>query len=417
VTVYRANGCENCVLIAPPGWAIAGEAAMMATNKAANRAGFATVNSPLSVCVKIVSSLNGCRATRKQNPGASDRAGKIKQSDELLGRSPLVVPNEPKLGETKPNMVGMAASARSHLPLEPSGVWPLRFDETSLWPGLAGRRFNPSILPDGEGYLFACRDQWWGSDIFIGRLDAEFRPIGAARKLEMAHADADVSREDPRLFRYRGRPHVSFTGTSRGNITPTHDQLYARLSAEGTSVEELFAPHYPARQRWEKNWSFFEHADELFAIYSVVPCRIFRIDGNAAALVFETPTGSDWPGGEIRGGAAPVRVGDELWCFAHDRVRCGPSWTYRTLLVTLGALPPFAVRRMVTAPILVADLTTKPGGQYASVVFAGGAVRLGDDWIVAHGIHDHWCELHRFAHADLEARLVDVKGPRQLTGG
>src|SRR5947209_10733558 len=118
-------------------------------------------------------------------------------------------------------------------PAVPPAGWPLRFDATNLWPGLPGRRFNPSLLCDGDGYLFAYRNQWWRTDIFIGRLDADFRPTGPARKLELAHADADVSREDPRLSRYRGRPHVSFTGTARGLRAPTHNQLYARLSADG----------------------------------------------------------------------------------------------------------------------------------------------------------------------------------------
>jgi predicted GH43/DUF377 family glycosyl hydrolase len=133
-----------------------------------------------------------------------------------------------------------------------------------------------------------------------------------------------------------------------------------------------------------------------------------KVHGATATLAFETASPVPWSGGEIRGGAAPVRAGDELWCFAHDRVREGPSWTYRTLLVALDCRPPFALRRVVTEPILAADRRTKPAGQYASVVFAGGALRHGDEWIVAHGIHDHWCELHAFQHADLEARLVAV---------
>ena len=88
---------------------------------------------------------------------------------------------------------------------------------------------------------------------------------------------------------------------------------------------------------------------------------------------------SVWEGGEIRGGACPVRVGDELWCFTHDRIYDG-HLLYRTGLVALDGRPPFAVRRMIPEPILVAaDRGTKPVLQYASVVFAGGAARGGLD--------------------------------------
>lgn len=291
---------------------------------------------------------------------------------------------------------------------------PIRFDERTLWPGEPGLRFNPSILADGDGYLFAARNKWWESDILIGRLDADFRPIGTARRLDLGHAHADTAREDPRLFRHQGQPHVAFTGVAKGQRAPSHNQLYTRLSADGMEVEEVFAPHYPARQRWEKNWSFFDFRGDLYAIYSFAPCRILKIEGNSATLAYETPTVSDWAGGDIRGGAAPVPVGDELWCFTHDRLSAGPRLFYRTGLVALDGQSPFGVRRMVPQPILVADPKTKPANHYASVVFAGGAVRCGDDWIVAHGVHDRWSELHLFSHADLESRLVEV--PRRGGG-
>jgi predicted GH43/DUF377 family glycosyl hydrolase len=286
--------------------------------------------------------------------------------------------------------------------------WPLRFDETNLWPEAPGWRSNSSILVDGNGYLFAFRNKWWGSDIFVGHLDADFRPSGQARQLGLEHAVADVGREDPRLFRFLGKPHVSFTGASKGKHAPAHNQLYARLSDDGIAVEEIFAPHYPGRDRWEKNWVFFQFQGELYAVYSFAPCRVLKISGNTASLAYETPTNINWIGGIIRGGAAPVRVHDELWCFTHDRIPERVRWIYRTGLVALDGKPPFAVRRIVPGPILTADSTTKPINHPSAVVFAGGAIRRGDDWIIAHGIHDRWCELHAFSHNDLEARLIAI---------
>jgi hypothetical protein len=205
---------------------------------------------------------------------------------------------------------------------------------------------------------------------------------------------------------------MAFMGAAHGLRAPTQNQLYARLSADGMAVEEVFAPHYPFRARWEKNWSFFEFDEDLLAVYSFTPCRILKIEGNFASLAYETPTTAVWQGGEIRGGAPPVRVGEEWWCFTHDRI-LDRHLIYRTGLVALDSRPPFAVRRMVPEPILAADCGTKPAMQYSSVVFAGGAVRYGDDWVIAHGIHDHWCELHWFNHAELESRLVALPSARR----
>src|SRR5256885_12693044 len=49
----------------------------------------------------------------------------------------------------------------------------------------------------------------------------------------------------------------------------------------------------------------------------------------------------------MRGGAAPVRVGDEWWCFFHDRVESGGHRIYRAGLYTFAAAPPFRVLRLI----------------------------------------------------------------------
>ncbi|HEX4590038.1 MAG TPA: hypothetical protein VH120_08930 [Gemmataceae bacterium] len=313
------------------------------------------------------------------------------------GSSPAMPDVVPLVGEPSPN---------------PPSRRPIRFDEKNLWPTEAGLRMNPSILPDGDGYLFAVRTSWTLAEIVIGRLDADFRPAGPHRRLKLEHSDADLGQDDPRLFRLQGQPHVSFAGQSRRTGRDATSQLFARLSADGTQVEEVFAPHYPLRRNREKNWSFFEHDGELYTVYCFTPCRVLKIVGNSAIPVYETPTRSLWQGGEIRGGASPVRVGDELWCFFHDRIYTSGQFVYRTGLLTLDGQPPFRVRRMLNGPILIADRRTKPANQFPYVVFPGGAVRCGNDWIVAHGIHDLWIELHWFSHTDLESRLVTLRVPR-----
>jgi FkbM family methyltransferase len=309
---------------------------------------------------------------------------------------------------------GVAAGVQSCLHCRYKEVpFPIRFDEHTLCPGVPGKRFNTSIIDWGGYYVLAFRNGWRGSDVYITFLNRKFTPVGRAVKLDLSHPECAYGREDPRLFVFRGKLHVTFSGVvgtrrDRGTIKHT-TVLYARLS-DTFKVERTFYPHFSNRNSWEKNWVFFEYGGELFATYSIAPHRILRIDGDRAEMVYETPTCVPWSGGEMRGGSSPVKIGDEFWHFFHDRIESGGHRIYRTGLCTFDAKPPFRIRRLVTEPLLTANPATKPVDQYASVVFPCGAVRDGDNWVVSHGIHDRWTELHRWSHADLESRM-SVVGP------
>lgn len=281
--------------------------------------------------------------------------------------------------------------------------WPRHFDELNLAPGMPGSRFNLALLPTETGYLLAWRNATSGSDVFVTRADKFLRPAGEAVRLNLHHPAATFSREDPRLFYHRGAVHVSYVGVV-GPHGPTN-VLYARLG-EDLAVEQIYCPQYAGRNKWEKNWSFFSHDDELYAVYSIAPHRVLAIDGDKAELAHETPTRGPWSGGEARGGATPVRVGDEYVSFFHARSHHDGHLAYEMGAYTFAAEPPFYFQRMTPRPILVADRKTKPAAVPYPVVFPCGAVLLGEDWIVSMGVHDRWSELHRFAAVDVDAQLL-----------
>jgi predicted GH43/DUF377 family glycosyl hydrolase len=253
----------------------------------------------------------------------------------------------------------------------------LRFDQTTLWPGVPGLRFNASIIADGDGYVIAARNGWRGSEIYAGRLDRQFRPAGEPVKLYLRHHwFANYGREDPRLFQFGGALHIAFIGVVGGRMIRHTNQMFARLSP-GLQVEDIFHPRYAGRNLWEKNWQFFESGQQLYAVYSFAPHKILRIEGNWAEVAYETPTPARWnPGTEVRGGASPVLVGDEFWCFFHSRSE--RPRRYMAGVYTFQAEPPFRVRRITPDPILTADGATKPGDQYCPVVFPCGAVLVRD---------------------------------------
>ena len=293
-------------------------------------------------------------------------------------------------------------------------TFPLRFDEHNFVPWIGGKRFNSSLISFKDGFLIAFRTGWCGSEIYLARLDSSFRAL-ACHKLELFHSHAaNYGREDPRLFWFRGRLHVAFIGVVGPKEILYTNQLYARLN-EDLQVEAIFVPQYPARNYWEKNWQFFEYQDELYASYSIAPHRVLRVRDNNAELVYSSPTRGEWSGGELRGGSAPVLVDDEWWCFFHSRVEVHGHRIYNTGVLTFENRPPFQILRLTPHPILAADPATKPPDQYASVVFAGGAALVGDTWIVSHGIHDRWTELHSFSRHELEKQMVQIawKFPRK----
>lgn len=282
-----------------------------------------------------------------------------------------------------------------------------RWDETNLVPSMPGLRFNPSLIAWRDGYVLAFRNGWRGCDLYTVTLDAQLQVNGPAVKIDAPNKACNYGREDPRLFVHNDALHVVFAGVVGGRQIRHTNVLYARLN-DARETAALYHPNVPGRQLWEKNHSYFSHNGALYAIYQITPHRIMRVEGERVQFVHETPTRWPWTGGDRRGGACPIRVGDEYWHFFHDRVEVRGHRTYRTGLYCFEAKPPFRATRYIPEPILTADPSTKPTDQYASVVWTAGAVRHGSDWVLASGIHDRWTELHRFSHTELLSRLVDT---------
>jgi predicted GH43/DUF377 family glycosyl hydrolase len=273
-------------------------------------------------------------------------------------------------------------------------------------------RFNSSIINYKDGYIMAFRTGWQGSDIYLVRLDRKFKQIGEPVGLWLTTQASAYGREDPRLFYYKGKLHVAFVGVVGTQYFIRTNVLYARIS-DDLKVEIVYHPQIKGRNFWEKNHSYFEHDGTLYAIYTIKPHRIMRINGMNAEWAYETHMPMPWaPGTEPRGGASPVRVGDEYWHFFHSRTTTGGILTYCTGLYAFEAKPPFRPTRMIREPIEWADRATVPPGQYAAVTFCCGAVRHDENtWVLSCGIHDRWTELHSFSHQTLEEDLMEIPPP------
>lgn len=284
--------------------------------------------------------------------------------------------------------------------------WPIQYDEGNLWYGAPGKRFNPSIVEWRGNYAFVFRNGWAGSQIFLGFLNRNFEPIGGLTKLELNDPGCNYGCEDPRLLIHKGKLTLVFTGVVGGNRILHTNVMLATIN-DNLRVDSLYCPYIEGRNLWEKNHSYFSQKENLWAVYSINPHRVMRVIDGKGEWTYEEP-GPKWSGGELRGGAPPVLVGDEYWSFCHDRVHSNGMLTYRTILYTFSIKPPFRPMRIIPQPILTANQNNRPSDQYCACVFAGGTIKSGDDWIIAHGIHDRWSELHKFSHNELESKLVEV---------
>ena len=281
----------------------------------------------------------------------------------------------------------------------------LRFDEFNLYPNLPGRRFNPSLIRYNNRLVFIWRNGWAGSDLYACRLTEKLQPDGLATKLEIRHPACSYGREDPRLFIHNDKLHVSFTGvTARHGHT---NVLYAELG-DDLQVRSVRFPQISGRRDWEKNFGFFSWKGEIYAVYTIAPHRILRIQGERTTWAYQTDNPVNWGGGEPHGGAAPVRVGDEFWSFAHDRVPgMNGKQRYRTIVYSFASEPPFRPERWIPRPIVVADPRTNPDN-YSDVIWSGGVCLFGDLWLLANGHHDRFCSIDAMRHDELNSRLIPI---------
>jgi len=298
------------------------------------------------------------------------------------------------------------APPASHAEFAAHALAPLarhKLDQYNLAPAVPGPRFNASVVHCGERTLLAWRNRPLDSRIYVSELDRRLAPTAEARLLDLEHHFCDAGHEDPRLFLFGGRLHVSFTGVQERERTSAH-VFYAELD-DSLQVRQVFMPDYRYRVDWEKNWTFFECDGALYAVYSILPHRVLAVSGSTAVMAHNQPWSTPWRGGLQRGGASPVRVGDEFYCFFHGARDIDGIRTYTAGVYTFEARPPFRVTRATRWPILIPALDSMPHDKWANVVYPCGAFLDGARWIVSCGVHDAWIEIYEFDAGDIEQRL------------
>lgn len=288
-----------------------------------------------------------------------------------------------------------------------SATWRrIRIDDKTHCIGRGGVRLNASCIPWKDGYLLAYRSCWGNADVEIVTLDKDYRETMNARPLRLSSPMALDSREDPRLFIYRGVPHVWYNGYNLGrNKVTVH---YAELDPIKWKVVSKHHPKLPFGGDWEKNHAYFDRGGDLHAVYSINPHRVYHVRGNDVVedwTTHYTPPASASEYGEMRGGASPVLFNHAFYNFFHYMTDAHGYRLYSVGVYTFDTDPPYRVRRMNLQPIDVAEVNKR---YLIDVLFPVSAFVEGDNWVVTMGVHDEWSEVRYYPVDYIERSLVPV---------
>lgn len=187
------------------------------------------------------------------------------------------------------------------------------------------------------------------------------------------------------------------------------------------------------RRPVEKNWLLFAHDGELWAIYSIAPHVVLQVTlGDDGPVLCRPVYQHDWDVqaytrryGQLRGGAPPVRVGDQYVAFFHSSFRARP-WRHRFLRLLrqaptntihyvggvygFAAQPPFAPLWLHPSPLLMPPLLPRrrqqlnPAVEYS--VYPCGAIWQDQHWLVTLGARNEYCCLAQVPQAAIQPQPV-----------
>lgn len=307
----------------------------------------------------------------------------------------------------------------------------VEIDSSKLCP--ADLHFNPSIIRRGGKLLMAYRfdvidketpdlkpwERHSDIGIALAELGDDLQPLelrGGRLDLDGVGNLGAAKVEDPRLFEHAGEMFVSYT-----NSFPVQGRAAMGLMRIDGEWKSWFWPFGrnvckenkplraggPIPKGMEKNWAYFSHDGELFAVYDTPRQVVLKLDLEANTVT--RFAGSDremkWAYGEIRGGTPPVRVGEEYFAFFHSSFFPRSTAVFNRSIYAMGmyafkAKAPFEITRFTPEPLMVGSIHD-PCPQRPAVVFPAGAVHEDGRWLVSYGHNDFKCKIAEFDHQRL----------------
>ena len=149
---------------------------------------------------------------------------------------------------------------------------------------------------------------------------------------------------------------------------------------------------------------------KLCLLYKANPWTVYKFGDRWTQYEVFKSDGVTWPYGEIRGGTAPVLIGDLYFTFHHSSL----PWRGRYRRYYAGAIgfepfPPYTPRLITREPLLQGSQNDQWTQRKPLVVFPCGALFINGNWLVSLGVNDikaAWLEL---SHKSLLERMVPVE--------
>jgi len=270
--------------------------------------------------------------------------------------------------------------------------------------------YNLSLIEfDGRmvmAYRYHPNPSHWRTQLVI-EFDTETLPI------VMPDRYKEYSHEDPRLFIYNNKLHLSCT--------------ISRTRIQGQSVDpcvQIFGELVRGKKSWtfaywrqplfgkndmtaaEKNWVFFEHEHRLFASYKTSPAHtvIEMGMGNEIARSWKTPS-PECPFGDYRGGTQSFPFQGNLLRFVHvvkNNKEAKIYWHYYLAAIVFESKPPFRVLKVSQDPILTGNEEYDQCPHYKpNIIICYGAIKSKDGWKVSCGKNDCSSVIVNVTEADL----------------
>lgn len=258
---------------------------------------------------------------------------------------------------------------------------------------MAYRLSNYPLRPKGMDFAKYCSGEFPPIENAIGlaKIDPttmiftkeQLIPVETTKACDWCHGY-----EDPRIFAFNGNVYLLVVSRNeRGVFEPSLIELGLDLRFQ--RILKLRPDVDPYHH--QKNWNPFIYKEELFAVASIQPHRIFRIDldTGGASRVYETHTelfqkleASHF----IRGGSSYLRFGSEyvgICRLVSPRDTHFSNFEYRCIIYSFEASPPFQIKRR-SSSFWIDDGTN----QYCPLQMVTGIAEVENDVLIAYGEND-----------------------------
>jgi predicted GH43/DUF377 family glycosyl hydrolase len=270
-------------------------------------------------------------------------------------------------------------------------------------PGL----FNGCLFRNCKSTYFTCRTKGFPSTTLLYN-PAEDLLFSEPKPVQLPASFEYCSVEDVRMFAHRGSTLASFTLAGRTDKGWICQILLGELN-EKRELAWVDAIPSPEKALVEKNWVFFSHEGKLFTVYYPAPHVVYEVKLHERKVTLgQKWEAENWKAADFmenaRGGASPVRVGDEFWHFYHTQHRHGRGVAYQVGLYTFATQPPWNLKRIIKGPLL----SMVPSKRELDCIFPTGAALENEKWHLSCGVQDHETVAVTLEHADLERLLTKI---------